>query len=95
MSSIAISCLAPKPPPIRGLTTRIRRTGKPDNGGEHAPHVERNLGRGADDETLVLVEPGDRDVWFDWALLHLVDSEGVLEHVVGVAPTRHRRRSGR
>ena len=32
MSSISISCLAPNPPPIRGLITRIRFTGRPSSG---------------------------------------------------------------
>ncbi len=32
MSSIITSCLLPKPPPIRGLITRIRLTGSPSTG---------------------------------------------------------------
>ena len=48
-----------------------------------APHVERHLSGGAQDESLVLVEPRHRDVRFDRGLLHLVYAVRVLEHPVG------------
>ena len=59
MSSISISCLPPKPPPMRGLMTRIALTGEAERRRHDAAAVEGNLGRGADHEAPVGVEPGD------------------------------------
>ena len=51
---------------------------------DHPTGVERHLGRRADHHAFVLVEPRDRDVRLDRALLDLVDPEGLLEHPVTV-----------
>ena len=56
---------------------------EPEQRCEHAPDVEGHLRRGSQHETLVLVEPPDRDVRLDRRVLHLLDFEGRLEDVVG------------
>ena len=85
MSSISISCLPPKPPPIRGFITRMRFTGRPSSGATMRADVERDLCRGPEHEALILVEPADRDVRLDGGVLLLMDMEGLLEDCFGAA----------
>ena len=97
MSSITISCFAPKPPPRRGFMTRMRLTGRPEKRRHHPAHVERDLGGGAQHQPLVLVEPPDGDVGLDGRVLDLLDVEGLLEDAVRAGERRlqspRRRRS--
>ena len=53
-SSISISCLPPKPPPMRGLITRIRFTGSPSSGATMRRTWNGHLRRGAEHQPLVL-----------------------------------------
>ena len=47
---------------------------QPDQRRDHAAHVEGHLGAGADDQAVVFVPPGERDVGLDVGLLHLLDA---------------------
>jgi hypothetical protein len=53
MSSISISCLAPKPPPIRRLDYADVLDLHVDERCQHPAGVERNLRRGPDDHAFV------------------------------------------
>ena len=56
-------------------------------GGDHASHVKRHLGRRANDEPLVGIPPANGDVGLDRDLLHLMYVVGVLENTVGAGKT--------
>ena len=57
--------------------------GQPDERREHAPDVERHLGRRDDLQPVVAVPSRDGDVRLDRRLLHLVHPERLLEDAVG------------
>ncbi len=51
--------------------------------GDHATRVERHLGRRAQHESFVLVEPAEGDVGLHRCVLLLGDAERLLEDVIG------------
>ncbi len=55
---------------------------QPEQRRHHPAHVEGHLGRGAEHEALVAVQPARRDVRLDPAMLDRLDVERLLEDVV-------------
>ena len=56
---------------------------QPQKRGDHTPGMERYLGAGADDQSLIFVPPTDGDVRFDGRLLYLMDIISALKNMVG------------